>query len=515
MIQAEADRARGLGLTRIEVVAVAVVLMLGLARIIATVVSPLELHPDEAQYWGWAQSLDWGYFSKPPLIAWTIAATTTLFGDAEWAIRVASPVLGTATALLIGALAVAVGARAVAPWAMLGWAVMPGAAVSAAVMSTDALLLPLWTAGLIALWRAGETGRIGWALAFGLLAGLAFLAKYAALYLVGGAVIWLLLDAGARARLGWRGGLAAGAGWLTVAGPNLWWNAEHGFSTVRHTAANANWTAQNLFNPSEALEFLGAQAGVFGPLAFVLLLAGLVLAVRRGVTSLPRPERFLLVFALLPLVIVTAQALVSRAHGNWAASAYPAATVLLVLWFTGRAGRRALAASIGLNAMLAALALTLVVAPTVADAIDQSNAFKRVRGWEDTTRTISAAATEGGYRTIMVDSRLVWHALDYYGDVENPPVRMWLRTGEPQSQAETVAPMQAGAADPVLIVSIRPDQEAEIARDFGAFRALGVKRIDLGGGKTRDLYLYAGSRFAPAPRGVGAAPADADDADAG
>lgn len=512
MIQGAIDRTAGSGLTRFEAVAIAAVLALGIARVIATVISPLELHPDEAQYWGWAQSLDWGYFSKPPLIAWTIAATTALFGDAEWGIRIASPVLGTATALLVGGLAVAVGYRRAAPWAMLAWAVMPGAAVSASIMSTDALLLPLWTAALIALWRLGETGRTAWAAAFGALAGLAFLGKYAALYLIGGAVIWLILDRTGRSRLSLIHLGAAGAAWLAIAGPNLWWNAAHGFSTVRHTAANANWTAQELFNPGEMLEFIAAQFGVFGPVAFGLLLAGLALKLRPG---LPREQRFLLVFALLPLVIVTAQSLVSRAHGNWAASAYPAATVLLAIWFAGRAGRTALGASLGLNALVAVLALTVVVAPTVADAIGQANAFKRVRGWQATSDAIATAARDGGYRTIAVDSRLVWHALDYYGRPWDRPVRMWLRKAEAQSQAETVAPLEAGAADPVLIVSIRPDQEREIAGDFARFRSVAVIMIDLGGGKTRALHLYAGSGFAPAPRGGGARPADADEADAG
>ena len=29
----------------------------------------ITLYIDEAQYWTWAQHLDWGYFSKPPGIA--------------------------------------------------------------------------------------------------------------------------------------------------------------------------------------------------------------------------------------------------------------------------------------------------------------------------------------------------------------------------------------------------------------------------------------------------------------
>src|SRR5678815_6087713 len=56
---------------------------LALARLVALFRTPLELYPDEAQYWLWSRTLDFGYYSKPPVIAWAIWATTRLGGDAE------------------------------------------------------------------------------------------------------------------------------------------------------------------------------------------------------------------------------------------------------------------------------------------------------------------------------------------------------------------------------------------------------------------------------------------------
>ena len=38
--------------------------------------SPFDLAPDEAHYWEWSRRLDYGYYSKGPAIAWTIAAAT-------------------------------------------------------------------------------------------------------------------------------------------------------------------------------------------------------------------------------------------------------------------------------------------------------------------------------------------------------------------------------------------------------------------------------------------------------
>ena len=57
------------------------------------IIAPPEIGPDEAQYWRWSEKLDFGYYSKPPLIAWVIAGSTAVFGDSEWAIRFFAPVL--------------------------------------------------------------------------------------------------------------------------------------------------------------------------------------------------------------------------------------------------------------------------------------------------------------------------------------------------------------------------------------------------------------------------------------
>src|SRR5262245_20707278 len=41
---------------------------------------PLGLAPDEAHYWEWSRKLDWGYYSKGPLVAWLIRGSCELFG---------------------------------------------------------------------------------------------------------------------------------------------------------------------------------------------------------------------------------------------------------------------------------------------------------------------------------------------------------------------------------------------------------------------------------------------------
>ena len=67
--------------------AVLLTLALTLARLVALFRTPLELYPDEAQYWLWSRTLAFGYYSKPPMIAWAIRAATAVGGDAEAWVR--------------------------------------------------------------------------------------------------------------------------------------------------------------------------------------------------------------------------------------------------------------------------------------------------------------------------------------------------------------------------------------------------------------------------------------------
>jgi 4-amino-4-deoxy-L-arabinose transferase-like glycosyltransferase len=233
------------------VVAAAVVTV----RVWALVVSPLDLHFDEAQYWVWSRTPDWGYFSKPPLIAWVIAATTAVFGNGEWAVRLAAPLLHASGAWAVFALARRAYGERAGFWAGTLWLTLPAVWLSSFVISTDAVLLPLWTIALYCFWRLKEKPSFTWAALMGLSLVLGALAKYAIVFFplcLGLAAVWT--PSARRALLCWRGATAALVA-LAVLAPNLIWNAQHKFETVAHTASNANLGA-SLFHPSELFEFV-------------------------------------------------------------------------------------------------------------------------------------------------------------------------------------------------------------------------------------------------------------------
>lgn len=302
-----------------------------LVRIAVVIATPLEIGPDEAQYWRWSRTLDFGYYSKPPLIAWVIAASTALFGDGEWAIRFFSPVLHGVAAYFLFLLGQKAFDARIGAWAAAIYLLMPGIWLSSTIMSTDAVLLPAWAAAVYFLWRFRDSPNMTNAVLAGAAIGLAMLGKYAALYLYGGAGLAALIDKDMRkAVLSPAGGVLVIAS-LVVLGPNIYWNFANNFATVSHTADNAN-LGEAGFSPLHVFGFLGDQAAVFGPVTLLLLLAGFGLLVGRKDKWTAAREMWLLCFILPPLLVTMGQEIMSRAHANWAAAAYPAACVLLASW---------------------------------------------------------------------------------------------------------------------------------------------------------------------------------------
>ena len=112
--------------------AVYTLLAITVLRLVWLVGNPINLYPDEAQYWLWSRSPAFGYFSKPPLVPWIIAVTTAIFGEDEFAIRVASPLLHLATGLVVYAIARRLYDARVACWSAVLYATLPAVSLSAA-----------------------------------------------------------------------------------------------------------------------------------------------------------------------------------------------------------------------------------------------------------------------------------------------------------------------------------------------------------------------------------------------
>ncbi|HXI87547.1 MAG TPA: glycosyltransferase family 39 protein [Parvularculaceae bacterium] len=473
------------------------------ARLAALFFFEANIGPDEAQYWVWSKAPAFGYYSKPPLIAWVIGATTALFGDAEWAVRLPAPLFQAGAALYVFALARRLYGEAAGFWSGLGWLFLPGVTLSSALITTDAPLLFFWAAALFyffSMLRARQSERETFfdAILLGASIGLGFLAKYAMIYFLFGAMLAFFLSRETRRAFPRRAGLLA----LLVAGavfaPNIWWNAAHNFDTLAHTAANANWRG-SLIHPLNFLVFLLSQFGVFSIAPMLLLIWGI--ATLKGRLAEAGPEKgtdlALLAFALTPLAIVAPEALISRAHANWAAAAFPAAIILITVWALRRGARWVVVANAGFNLAVAVVFLIAFSNFAIIDAVGLSSVVKPLRGWQAQGAAVHEAAK--GYDAILVDDRELMGSLLYYAR-GGPPIVALNSNRRVDNHYEAFMAYDPDKAPRALFIGKSADPTAAVAY-FGEVMPVGANAVDLESGRRRTLYLFEVSAYKGAQGG--------------
>ncbi|MFN4262491.1 MAG: ArnT family glycosyltransferase [Thioalkalivibrionaceae bacterium] len=396
---------------------------------------PFELYGDEAQYWYWSQHLDFGYYSKPPLLAWLIALSTELAGDGPFGIKWFSPLLYALAATLFGwTTSRWLGLKAGIAAALL-WLTLPAVSLGALVASTDAPLLALWCGVLAALTHIAHGGSPRTWYLVGILSGLALLTKYNAVILAPMIVLWLAAEPSLRAWLKrpepYVGALIA----ITIFAPNLVWNARHDFPSLRHTYDLADRSATGSF--WAWMSALFEQAGTLGPVLFVLLLLSpwpllRAYAVRhfRRTGAIdhnagPRDGevkpfvshhigalRFALALSLPWVLVIGVIAVSGQVNANWLAPAWPGLILLtLVAWPHLR--RLEVPFWATLASHLAIIVILMHVAPRIP-AGDRLDAFASLRGHGELTEQVLAQASACGTTTVLVDDRMLTAQLLYH-----------------------------------------------------------------------------------------------------
>lgn len=468
--------------------------VLCLIRVAALVAGDLPLYFDEAQYWFWAQAPALGYFSKPPLIAWAIAGTTALCGDGSACVKLASPLAYLVAPLFVYLTARNLFGSRIGAFAGFAFATLPGVAFSGFIISTDPLLLACWCAALWAYERALATGRKRYWVAAGLAFGLGLLAKYAMIFMTLG--ILGSFAAAPRQRRSWSGlGLMAGLA-LAVVSPNLLWNAERHFTSFGHTADNVALpgSADNLGGFGAMLDFLGGQAAILGPV-FTVALAMLFsrprwLALRPG-------RAFLAWFAFPVLALLLIQAFLSRAHGNWAAVAFPSLTILLVAWAFDDGRLRGLKAALSLHGLIfLVLAGAVALGPAPFAALGrQGDPFRFVRGWDRLAEAVAGESAAQGTPVVIVDDRPAIAELAYL--LRNQPLvlRRWSNDpAQPDDHYAMVLPVGDVVGRDALIVSRNP-APPDLLAAFAEHRPLGPVALRPYDDPKGIYYLFFGRGF--------------------
>ncbi len=319
------------------------------------------LGPDEAQYWTWSKALDWGYYSKPPGVAFQIAAGTSLLGDTEWGVRAGALFLGSLLSLSIFFLAVVGGLSfQIAFWSALVMAFSPLGIMGSLFAITDVAMMVAWVIACCLLVRTFTSDQpppyklIGLCIAIGaifkwpiyflwlvVLLGMALYPKLRSKEMIWGVLISLL-------------GLI----------PALIWNFQHEWVTFRHVSGNMVHVLHG-----NVWEFLGTQVALISPVLFVLLVLAWAWIF---VDHMPPIVKLGSLSSLIIIGIYVVVACFQKMQGNWSVFAYPLAIPALV-WISMRWTR--IGVGVSFLFVAAVLAIPMLQLPV------KTSPFKHNIGW--------------------------------------------------------------------------------------------------------------------------------------
>jgi 4-amino-4-deoxy-L-arabinose transferase-like glycosyltransferase len=479
-------------------------------------VREFDLAGDEAYYWDWGRRLDWGYFSKPPMIGWLMGLAGRLSGNEEWALRLAPLVLGTFSLIAIQRLARAMFDARAAFLAALLVVLTPGNAALNLLFTIDAPLVLTWTLALLFFWRAVEkpASWTGW-LWLAMAIGLGSLSKQMMLVFPVLMVVFAAISPQDRALLRnarmWTA-IVIGAAFLA---PVLIWQQANGWPTLSHmkehfevgnpAASAPPGLAQHA---SWFFQFPLIQAALYSPVTWLVMILVLVAAVRAW-KSLDRRAALLVVFSAPALAVFYLMALRQDVHANWPAVFYIAAFVLTAACINGAAcgfsisekwrrwGR--IGVGIGLGMTLMTYIFPLLSRPAGLAGHDALDPFARLRGWKE------AGARQGEFlknvphpeRTFVV----VFGHRHYASEAafympQQPRVYRWQADGRRMSQYELwPAPGVDKEGWDALLFYPNSDQKfmtpsVFFRRSFTETNKLGDIDVPVGHGERRSYQVF-------------------------
>jgi 4-amino-4-deoxy-L-arabinose transferase-like glycosyltransferase len=445
----------------------------------------ITLYVDEAQYWTWAQQMDWGYFSKPPGIAALIWISTALFGDGILGVKALAMLCYPLAAAACWAIAHRLYNKHTAFWSALAVLSLPMFSWLGLFVSTDALLTLFWTGALWAYLRALDRDRWSDWLLLGGICGLGLLSKYTMAACLGAAFLHLL--AFHRSRLNsakpW---VAAGLA-LLILSPNIYWNITHDFPTLKHTA-DITLNKKAAGGIGALGEFWGAQWISFGPVlgsVFFILLAQVKQSWRDERT------RLLLWFALPLWIVVSAQALKSGANANWAAPAFAPATIAAVAWLLQREKKRLLIGGLAFNLLLVGLVYHW---PSVLATVHVENPAKkspmtRAQGWDDLGRQLKPLLEAHPNTVLIADNRTLLAHMLYELRELKPAAASWNPSGMASDHYKLTTDLRPYVGkNAILITQDTPGDDFK--QRFASIEKLATLKAPLDSQTNRNMDVY-------------------------
>jgi 4-amino-4-deoxy-L-arabinose transferase-like glycosyltransferase len=391
---------------------------------------PLDLAPDEAQYWDWSRHLDWSYYSKGPVVALLIRASCELFGP--WAEAATGSIMPAIRfpAVLCGALLLASLYVLTAltlrreDWAFGVVALaltQPVVAAGSSLMTIDAPYTACWGWALVFAFLAAVLGQ-GWAWPVtGLIVAVGILSKYTMVLFVPSVALFLFFQRFTKSQSEirqpqWKGFWIMSAIAALGAVPILVWNFQHDWVTFRHVGWQAGATERTVWRWFGPFTFVAGQFGLllgfwfvvwaaamwnYRPREVVRLWGGEVVEAS-GEFSIARLQhlQFLWWLSVPMFAVFLFLSMKTTGQMNWAVTAYLSGGVLAAAWLGERASRRGWQIATATAGVVGLLAILVLHFPALSRPVLVSIVGRPSTKHPMPLRRIDPTARLRGYRTL-------------------------------------------------------------------------------------------------------------------
>ena len=432
-----------------------IVLAITLVRLAYLYVSDIGLFYDEAQYWTWSKDFSFGYYSKPPVIAWLIGLTTAGCGDTTFCVRFGAPIVHGCVAMLVYSIAhKAYHTNRVAFWSTMTYLTLPAVTLSSFFISSDVPLMLFWALALLLFIKALENEQDKPWVYLGLILGLGMLSKYTMLIFYLSMGLAMLIIGVYRKHLISIPHILAIFISVIVFFPNFFWNASHQFVSIGHTGENVFASGLKAY-PDQGFIFLLSQVGVFGPIMFAVLLYVSGRLFRSGKTE---QDRLMFIFTFTLFLIGTGVGFMFGAQAHWIAPAYIAGTIVVVHFLIEKGWIKWLVVSLGLHSVV--MILFFMAYPLVGMVADDKGPFARLERWNQLAKPASAALHHYPQSLLLADERKAVATLMYNlrsADGKPYPVLKWNADGVVQDHYDLTTDMNGYVGHNFILVTRSSD----------------------------------------------------------
>lgn len=433
---------------------------------------------DESYYWDWSRHPDWCYFSKPPMIAWLIGASTWLFGDSTAAVRFPAVALGSVFLWYFHATATAFYGRRVASFVLLLILATPNNVLANLMMTIDPPLYCFWMMSVYYMQQALFKQQPRAWLWAGSAAALGLLSKQVAIALPLLLLVFILLNKPYHIYLK-RQFWVFLAPMLLATVPIVLWNQQHAWVMFNHSSEHFTTQGADTLTKSfkNFKDMLFYQILLISPILFAATVYDSLQRLVTFKTQTPQ-QQFLWLMGPVLVLGVLLLSIIQKVQGNWPMPFYFTALILLGDFWQRGHWRRTFNIALCIGYVLVIITYLL---PTVLQLAHLQNTrldpVKRFNHWPELVAHIQtirqqAISVPADSFVVALGHRNMASQLAFYLP-DHPQVYRYETSGTIQTQYELWNGPGAFAGGNALIVSDSVNIPAEIKSAFLLFTPIG------------------------------------------